>query len=509
MSIRYQDLSYYEKNFHLLKKSLPKIAHLIEPKLYNSIEIIKTKTNSASLTYNNILLHSKYNPHKEGLNFPIANHVREGDIILLYGFGLGYHLIPLLETIKDKGRLYVIELNLEILATAFSILDLTPLLGYKNFQLISGIEQMEVVYEIDKLTSTVLKDYPPRKKKVLLHAPSFKCLPKKFSKIKNALELLLVGKESTFVFKDIMKKNLKINLDFVLKNPGIKTLYGKLNGKPSLFIGAGPSLDRALPYIKSYQEKAFIVCVDTAFPVLTDYGIAVDFIVTVDPQEDSFRHFDRHLSSRNGVLICTPTACSQVIEKYQGPKLVVIKKDQALLASVETDLMNKGITIGGGSVSCIGLDILINFKVNPIIFIGMDFSFPYMKAYSSNAADTKQLLTRLNKFNTLEMLHRQIIKKKKLVFLQNKEGTEIPTHQNLYSYVKNIEQIVKLNPQTKYLNFMSCGVDIKGLDNLYFTEELAQQLTKKINKKISLPVSLPLDTNLKEKIIATVFFNSL
>jgi len=503
MTLSYQELQYYEKNFPLLKEAFPEISQIIEPKPSHNIEIIKTKTNSLTISYQHTLLHSKYDPQKEGLNFALANQIQEGDIILLYGFGLGYHILPILETITDKGSLYVIELNKEILSMAFAIRDLSPLFQYKNFEIISGQDEIEVAYQLEQLTKKTLKQYPPHRKKVLFHTPCFKCIPKTFTKIKNALELLLLEKETTFVFKDQMKENLKNNLDYILQNPGIKTLFGTLKNKPAFFIGAGPSLDQALPYIKKHQEKAFIFCVDTAFPILTAHNIKIDFIVTVDPQAESFAHFKNHLID-NGILIFTPTACSEIIKKYPGNRLVVIKKDQAILRPVENDLLHKGVTIGGGSVSCLGLDILTSLKANPQIITGMDFAFPNMKAYSSHSANAKGWINYINKFSTLEMLHRKAIMKHKIVYLKNKENIDVPTHQTLYSYTKNIEQIVRLNPQIKYLNFMSSGVNIKGVENIYFTEEIDKILKQNLNKQINFTKNIPLDVNLKEKIISTI-----
>lgn len=496
---------FFSQNTTLLAKRNDFLASLLENKISDKISFLQTKTNELTLSYNDILLHSKYNPLKEAATFASLNNLKSGDTVLLYGFGLGYHLIPVLESIGKTGKLVVIESNIEILSATFNAIDLTPLFQYDNWDIIAAKEEMDIAANLNTVLKDTFSEIPAANKKIIIHTASFKCMPDNFPKIKNAIEMLSIGKDTAFVFKDIMTKNLKSNLDIFLSTPGIKQLFGSLTGKSVFLVGAGPSLDEALPYLQKEQHKAFIACVDTVFPILCDYNIKVDMVFTVDPQEASFIHFAENLNN-DAVLIFSPVSSAKIVSGYKGKKLTFVKKDQPLLNPVVNDLSYKGFSIAGGSVSCIALDILTSFNPENIIFTGMDFGFPQNKAYSRHAREIKNIASKTNKFLTPEMTHRKIIKEKKTIYLDDKNGSKVATHQNMHTYLKNIEQIIRLNTQINYINFLSNGVQIKGAKYIYFTEEINTYLQTRINKKDFMLKTKPdsVNVDVKEKILADI-----
>lgn len=495
----------FSKNISMLQKRNSFLSSILEHKTADTINIIKTKTDNLSIEFNNILLHSKYNPVKEADTFASVNKINLRDKVMLYGFGLGYHLIPILEKIGEEGRLVIIECNLDILCASFSHMDLEKLFQYNNWEIIAAKEEMDMAVSIDNVLKNTFNDVPSANKKIITHNASFKCIPDNFPKIKNAMEILSIGNDTAFVFKDVMTENLKNNLDVFLRTPGIKQLFSSMAGKSVFLVGAGPSLDEALPFLQKEQNKAFVACVDTVFPILCDYNINVDMVFTVDPQETSFIHFAENLHN-NAALIFSPVSASKIVKQYEGIKLTFAKKDQPLLDPVINELSHKGFSIAGGSVSCIALDIISSFKPDNIIFVGMDFGFPQSKAYSRHAREIKNITAKTHKFSTPEMIHRKIIKEKKTIYLDDKNGSKVATHQNMHTYLKNIEQIIRLNEQINYINFLSNGVQIKGAKYIYFAEEVNHYLQNQINKRdfMSNLTFDSVDMTLKEKIIKEI-----
>ena len=108
----------FERNLALLKNNtLASVDFYGE--LSKKITLFHSKSGLPTAKYGNILLHSKYDPEKEGMDF--AKNIKPGSRLCLYGFGLGYHLPPLLEKIGSTGFLLVIELNKDILTTALKL----------------------------------------------------------------------------------------------------------------------------------------------------------------------------------------------------------------------------------------------------------------------------------------------------------------------------------------------------------------------------------------------------
>ena len=90
------DNHFFETNLTLLQKHLSKPVDL-KNQLTEKITIINANSGQPTIRYEGILLHSKYDPNKEGIDF--AKNIKSGSRIFLYGFGLGYHLEPLLQKI--------------------------------------------------------------------------------------------------------------------------------------------------------------------------------------------------------------------------------------------------------------------------------------------------------------------------------------------------------------------------------------------------------------------------
>ena len=116
----------FEINLTSLKNHLSKSVDF-KSSLSEKITTINSNAGQPTVQYEGNLLHSKYDPNKEGIDF--AKNIKSGSRIFLYGFGLGYHLEPLLEKIGPDGFLLVAELNPDILTAAMKLKNQTQLFG--------------------------------------------------------------------------------------------------------------------------------------------------------------------------------------------------------------------------------------------------------------------------------------------------------------------------------------------------------------------------------------------
>ncbi|MEC7641072.1 MAG: hypothetical protein VYC17_02850, partial [Nitrospinota bacterium] len=83
--------NFFEKNVSNLKPLTPTVNQL-ENRLPDTITVQETSSGVPTIKHGNLLIHSSYDPVKEGDSF--AKSVKPGDRIFLYGFGLGYHIKP-------------------------------------------------------------------------------------------------------------------------------------------------------------------------------------------------------------------------------------------------------------------------------------------------------------------------------------------------------------------------------------------------------------------------------
>lgn len=451
-------LEYLKKNIESLSR------HTLCPlpdKLPDHVAVQPTSGGNVTIKYGDLLIHSSYDPVKEGLTF--AKNIARGSAICLYGFGLGYHVGALLDKIGPEGSLLVIELNPDLLASAMMLRDQTALLSDKRLHLVYGTDEPLVAAEISRHMNQT-KDSPSGISLVVLfHSPSFKCIPKHFERIGNALEILQMERRVPAIFGDLESENYFFNKDIVGRSPGINTCRDAHKNQSAVLVSAGPSLDDVIPYLGKIGQHCVLACVDTALPVLSREGIFPQYVFSLDPQDESFLYFRADLDNP-AKLVYLPTASARVVHSYRGEKIVVFKEGHALFKD-NPELMNeKGTTRAGGSVSCLGIDCLLQMGCNPIVMAGQDCAFSGNRTYSRHAIMNETLLDKIYQFKTLASQHMEKMQETKMIQADCMDGQKVFTNQMMYSYLRNIEVLAQSERQIH--NLRSHGARIGNVTDL-------------------------------------------
>lgn len=435
-----------------------------------NVTIQTTPSGAITIKYGEILIHSAYDPVKEGQ--VMAKNVAVGGSVCLYGFGLGYHVEAILDKIGPDGSLLVIELNPDLLASAMILRNQTALLSEKRLRLVFGEQEAPVAAEIAR--QMALLDQSPASV-VLFHSPSFKCIPKHFARITNALEILQMERRVSTVFGDLEEDNYALNKEIVNRSPGINTYRDAHKNQPAILVSAGPSLDDVLPYLKTMEKHCIVACVDTALPILSQHGVSPRYIFSLDPQEESLLYFVEDMENP-AKLIYTPTANATIVNSYKSDKIVVFKEGRSLFKDDAELIKEKGATHAGGSVSCLGLDCLIQMGCNPVVLAGQDCAFSGNRTYSRYSTINNKLLDHESCFVSLSRLHLERMRETKLVTVEGMDGQNIPTNQMMYSYLRNIEQLAEAHPKTQIRNLCNHGARIENIPPLGSINEIIKLL---------------------------------
>jgi hypothetical protein len=276
----------------------------------------------------------------------------------------------------------------------------------------------------------------------------------------NALEVLLLERRFPSIFGKIEEANYSLNKKIVMDSPGINTLKDLHRGKPGILVSAGPSLDLILPHLHRIKKYFLIACVDTAFPILVKNSIQPDYTFSLDPQLDSAEHFIDYPAGKTK-LVFTPTSNHNVMKFFHGERYVVYKDGHSFSKGNEIAMNEKGITKAGGSVSCLGLDMLIHFGCDPIFLGGQDCAFSGKRYYSNQSEFNQKLQSRIARMIPLKNLHREKSLEKKQLLVKCVQGNSLLTDQVMYSYLRTLEQIIKANPNTRVFNLYSRGAQIQ------------------------------------------------
>ena len=464
------DNHFFERNIKTLKTSVSPSEGLPEI-LSEKISVLTASSGQPTLRFENILLHSIYDPEKEARRF--AEKLQVGARVCLYGFGLGYHLDAILDKIGPDGYLLAIELNPDILTAALTLRDQTGIFEDRRFHLIYGPDEAKVSREISHEMERITGDHADQLE-VFFHAPSFKCIPSTFPSLTNALEVLLLERRFPAMFGNLEKANYSLNREIVTSSPGINVLKNSQKGRPGVLVSAGPSLDLILPYLHRMQKEFLIACVDTAFPILLKNNIQPNYVFSLDPQIDSARHFVDYPAGKTS-LVFTPTANHNVLKIFSGERYVVYKEGHSLSKDNESAMKEKGTTRAGGSVACLGLDALIHFGCDPIFLIGQDCAFSGNRYYSSQSQFNNQLQSKIIRMTPLEKLHQEKARGKKQLAVKCTQGNFLLTDQVMYSYLRTLEHIIQANPGTRVFNLYSHGAEIEHAPVLGSANELKRR----------------------------------
>jgi hypothetical protein len=464
------DNHFFEKNIKALKTCVPQFGNLAET-LSEKISVLTASSGQPTLRYESILLHSSYDPEKEARRF--AEQLQTGARVCLYGFGLGYHLNTILNKIGPNGILLVIELNPDILTAALTLRDHTGIFEDPRFRLICGENEVSVSQKIAHEMERVTEEQPD-KLEVLFHTPSFKCIPSTFPSLSNALEVLLLERRFPAIFGDLEEVNYSLNRGVTTSSPGINILKNSQKGKPGVLVSAGPSLDLALPYLHRLQKEFLIACVDTSYPILAKNNIQPDYVFSLDPQIDSAGHFIDYPAGKTK-LIFTPTCNHNVLKNFSGERYVIFKEGHRLSKDNESIMKEKGTTRAGGSVACLGLDVLIHLGCDPIFLVGQDCAFSGNRYYSSHSQFNNLLQCKINKTTTLGNSHQEKAREKKQLTVKSTQDNFLLTDQVMYSYLRTLEHIIKANPGTRVFNLHSHGAEIEQAPALGSMNEIKRR----------------------------------
>jgi spore maturation protein CgeB len=116
-------MNYWEKNIENLKNTAPELADaLSQAHVPADHRVLPSKKGGPYLQIGQQRLHSTYDPEGEGLAWAQAQALGEKEPVVIFGLGLGYHVLPLL---KEGREVWVVEPLPAVARLAMEHQDLT------------------------------------------------------------------------------------------------------------------------------------------------------------------------------------------------------------------------------------------------------------------------------------------------------------------------------------------------------------------------------------------------
>lgn len=200
------------------------------------------------------------------------------------------------------------------------------------------------------------------------------------------VKLAEVKNATTQRFAQSWLNNYQANRPAIFQGMGVPKLWGQFKDVPCVLVGAGPSLDKNLKYLRWAQGRSIIISCDAALGPLLAEGIVPHFVTVLDPQEKILRFF--HGIDTHGLTLVAPTIVHPKILRFWKGRVIFYNKfapDIEVLTQIQHDARHIGLLTPGGNVLTISYDLAFQMGASPIIFTGQDLSYPRGKGHASGS----------------------------------------------------------------------------------------------------------------------------
>ncbi len=466
-----------------------------EPLGNKLLNFIQTKTCSRFSMDENLNIYDKnnnifmYENIEEEINYFYQNILEKTlryPFICIYGIG---NALLIKNLAKHYKHLFVFESEIELFILALSIVDLSEelfsgkiyLVDMKddkmNLQLSMLFDQygtFEWLYLYDMFTNC---NYYQKYFIDFLTLANHKCL--------DNIELVLRENASPDFIMRCYGQCLQ-NIPTMLENIPFQRILSERKNKfeNAIVVSAGPSLDKQLSLLKTYQEKAVIFCADGALSMLEKEGIVPDYITNLDSRDLALKFFENKEKLKQSVIALECATHPNVVQKLKSENCMIVLRAKALYQRF--NLNDFGYIDTGTHVSHFSYTLALALGFKNIIMIGQDLAFD------------KQGNSHSKGFNFGEKFSKEENIDKLKVPAYGGKG-EVLTHRIWNDYRIKLEYLFARNTQAKFYNATEGGARINFTQELSF-KECCEKFLKEDKPKFNLPK--PFTLNRSQKILA-------
>ncbi|MBG29015.1 MAG: hypothetical protein CMI31_03285 [Opitutae bacterium] len=404
------------------------------------------------------LFYGKGDPLKISRRWLELISIEANSLYAVTGFGLGVHLKEFLKQATRQTMIFVAEKEPALLMEAFSRIDFSDLLADDRFFLATGELDDPFFQDLQHAAVQGMRDIDR-----LVFSPAYSTDESYYDKMRNELF------RQYLVLKPLIDVNLRTatnlqentfrNLPYLRDAPDVGQLGGAFTDIPLILVGAGPSLDESMDFLKEARDHAIIACSNSPYRKLINNGIKPHLTVSADPLSPTLQGYQD--ISLDDVWLAAPfSAYPPVIERFAG-KVLTWTTNNPIMEMIRNRSSRKPGTpiLEQGTVSGCILDIARVFGCPKVLFVGQDMAMKADGQYYTN-----------DSFYADQGMHYT-----EVLRAQNLPGNTletVPVESRLFVYLRTFEQFVEKYPGTEYANLARLGAKIKGVPYMTFEEAL-------------------------------------
>lgn len=359
-------------------------------------------------------------------------------VLAVLGFGMGYHLKALMETLREDTDIMVYEPEEGLFAFVSGFADLRVLFSHDRVYLILPSDIKGGYYNY-------LEQYAVANK-AQVHGVRLPYYSDDAVFDKACERIGWVMKVNRTFQRVRGRKALTNRLCGwvrLQKNAIVNDLFARLpRSLPVVVVAGGPSLNKNAAQLKELHNKALIVCIDRAVHTLDSYGVKPDLLITLDVEKPT-----GHLivdSMPDVQLLCAFQANKETQKHFDGRMIYYhawIGEDQ--LPGIGWRIFQQGdigSNVAGGAFST-----FIDFGSETIIFVGQDLA---MLGNQSHADGSDEGVSYESKVMEVEGVF----------------GEPVLTRRDWVSFRDDYEKIIKRHPDSRVIDATEGGALIHGTE---------------------------------------------
>ena len=424
--------SIWNKNIKLFKERFPQLAdfyhniieditaHGDEKNIFSFWNLMTAKNGSLTAQINtNMLLHSSYNPEREGMSTAEQLAGKNKETVIFMGAGLGWQFCAMAKLINGGGmgatvgtcpvkKLILIEPDPVHFFGALYYIDWSPVFEVKQLVLALGCPADSLIgllegNSINLGNSGVNSAYVYAIPAFIMHArPYFDSV---IALIERNRDKNDINAATYKKFEKLWIHNSMTNIGQISKRHTVQQLIDsyKNTTKDFVVVAAGPSLETLLPKMAELKKHAIIVCVETALHALLKTGVQPDFIIITDPQYYAYKHI-AGLAAPESILIC-PLSVYPAVFRFKCRQIVLCSEMFPVSKYFESKLGDFGDLGAGGSVASSAWNLCCMLGAKNIYFAGLDLSYPQGQTHIKGSSAEQTFHTGANRLVPVQKMN--------------------------------------------------------------------------------------------------------
>lgn len=419
-----------------------------------------------------VWLHSRYEPVAEAKRQIEKIDFLKTFVFFIHGMGLGYVAREVFERASDESYLCIFEPDLHILRAAIFSTDLQKMLASGRVMIYTTLDKGSLFTRFHPNMALVhagtaqLSHGPEMQLNGAFFSESMKLVEDLRQYSTTAMGTLVINGRRT-------AENIGRNIGWYAAAPSLDRLKDKHKGQPAVIISAGPSLRKNKHLLKSIQDRAVLVAVQTTLKPMLELGVRPHYVTSLDYHEICTRFFENLPGDLQTELVAEPKANSAIFGMNPGP-VSLLGNDFAEGLLKEMNL-KKPVLTPGATVAHLAYYVADWMGCDPIIFVGQDLGFSDGLCYAPGTSYEDVWRPEVGRFCTMEMKQwEQIVRDRAILRrIEDCHGVPMYTEERLFTYLQQFERDFA-QAKAKIIDASEGGAAKRGAEIMTLAEAIRQ-----------------------------------